>query len=314
MARALQLALDDPLFQKHPKLTVQKGPFFSTLERKGDGITYSVSDGKETVSMPVRWVFGVGSQTFMLEHDQRFYESLMSYYPVIDDLDTTMGDQRVHPETLAGALGRELSAGEVEGCLACHTTGAVSRHELHLESMRPGVTCEHCHSGANDHLQAISHGKLDPLPRKLKSLSPEDLSNFCGECHRSWETVVKGHLFGQVDVRFQPYRLANSKCFDGVDQRMSCVACHDPHREIVRDDATYDVKCLACHSTGAKPSAGLLAAHASKPASEVKVRTCPVAKNGCVNCHMPKIQLPGSHMIFADHDIRVVRPGEPYPN
>jgi Cytochrome c554 and c-prime len=95
---------------------------------------------------------------------------------------------------------------------------------------------------------------------------------------------------------------------------MSCVACHDPHREIVRDDKTYDAKCLACHSTGAKPSAGMQAAQAAEPAREVAMKTCPVSKSDCVSCHMPKVQLPGGHMIFSDHDIRVVRAGEPYPN
>ena len=29
---------------------------------------------------------------------------------------------------------------------------------------------------------------------------------------------------------------------------------------------------------------------------------------------MPKVNLPGGHMAFTDHQIRIVRPGEPYPN
>lgn len=314
MARALQLPSADPLFKTHPKLTLQQAGYSYTIERRGEDVTYSVTDGKETVSLPIKWAFGVGSQTFVLERDGHLYESFVSYYPVIDGLDTTMGDQRVHPETVLQAMGRELSMGEAQGCFGCHTTGAVSGHELHLDALQPGVRCEHCHIGAGDHLQAISQGKLDSVPPKLKQLSPEDLSNFCGQCHRSWETVVKGHLFGKVDVRFQPYRLANSKCFDGVDQRISCVACHDPHQEIVRNEKAYDVKCLACHSTGAKPSAGMLAISAAQPANRVEMKTCPVAKSDCVSCHMPKTQLPGGHMIFADHDIRIVRPGDPYPN
>lgn len=314
MARALQLPARDPLFKTHPKLTVQKGAYLYTIEQRNLQTIYSVSDGRETLSLPIRWAFGVGSQTFVLERDGHLYESFVSYYPVIDGLDTTMGDQRVHPQTLSQAMGRELSNGEAQGCFGCHSTGAVSGRELKLDALKPGVSCEHCHAGADVHLQAISHAKLESVPPKLRRLSAEDLSNFCGQCHRSWETVVKGRLLGQVDVRFQPYRLANSKCFDGVDPRISCLACHDPHQEIVREDASYDAKCLACHSSGAKPSAGMLAANPTKPPNEVVMKTCQVSKSNCISCHMPKTELPGGHMIFTDHEIRIVRAGEPYPN
>jgi hypothetical protein len=29
---------------------------------------------------------------------------------------------------------------------------------------------------------------------------------------------------------------------------------------------------------------------------------------------MPKLELPGTHTRFSDHQIRIVRSGEPYPN
>jgi Zn finger protein HypA/HybF involved in hydrogenase expression len=317
MARALQVPMEDSLFKKHPKLAVRLGGYSYAVERQSGSVMYSVSDGTNTMSAPIRWAFGVGSQTFVVERDGKLYESLVSYYPVIDGLDTTMGDDRVRPASLLQAMGREVSSQEAQGCFECHSTGAVSNHQLQLETMKPGVRCEHCHVGASQHLEAISHNKLDSVPPKLQRLSPEDLSNFCGQCHRSWETVVKGHLFGPVNVRFQPYRLATSKCFDGVDGRMSCVACHNPHEEIVRDEKSYDPKCLACHSAAAKLSVGMLAAYTaghSGGTGEVKMKTCPVSKSDCVSCHMPKMKLPGGHMIFADHDIRVVHAGEPYPN
>jgi Cytochrome c554 and c-prime len=314
MARAIQKPEADPLFDKHPKLTFQRGSYSYAIEARGSQVVYSVTDGRETISLPLHYAFGVGSQTFVLERDGRLFESFVSYYPAIDRLDVTMGDQGIEPKTLLEAMGRDVTATEATPCFGCHATGAVVNKQLNLATMVPGVKCEHCHIGAQDHFQAIAHGKLESVPPKLKRLSPEDLSNFCGECHRTWETVIRNKWQGEMNVRFQPYRLANSKCFDGVDARMSCIACHDPHQEIVRDDSTYDVKCLACHSAGAKPSAGMLAAHAEQPANQVKMKTCPVAQSKCVSCHMPKTELPGGHMIFADHDIRVVRPGDPYPN
>jgi CxxC motif-containing protein (DUF1111 family) len=106
-----------------------------------------------------------------------------------------------------------------------------------------------------------------------------------------------------MNVRFQPYRLTNSKCYEGTDPRISCVACHDPHQDVVREDSTYDPKCLACHAA---------ASHAAS--SAVSAKSCPVAKENCVSCHMPKVTLPNGHMTFTDHEIRVVRPGDGYPN
>ncbi len=297
MGRALLLPHADPLWLKHPKLEVQKGPYSYTLAAQDGQATYSVTDGKDTLSVPVRWVFGEASQTFVIERDGKFYESLVSYYPLIDGLDTTMGDQRLHPETLLQAMGRELSTPELHACVGCHATGTEAGHHFELTNMQPGVQCEHCHAGAEKHFVDIARGNLSSMPPRLKQLSAEQISNFCGQCHRSWETVVRDGLQGEINVRFQPYRLANSKCFDGSDPRISCIACHDPHQNLAHEETSYDAKCLACHGTSA-----------------ARPKPCPIAKSGCVSCHMPKISLPGGHQVFTDHDIRIEHANEPYPN
>ena len=92
--------------------------------------------------------------------------------------------------------------------------------------------------------------------------------------------------------------MTSSKCYSATDERIRCVACYDPHREVVREAAFYDAKCLACHGRAA-----------TKP-----LKACPVAKKDCVTCHMPKIELPGSDNLFSDHQIRIAREHEPYPN
>jgi hypothetical protein len=33
-----------------------------------------------------------------------------------------------------------------------------------------------------------------------------------------------------------------------------------------------------------------------------------------VSCHMPKVKLPNGLMTFTDHEIRIVKPGAPFPN
>ncbi len=311
MAHALiPSAAANPLFKTHPKMSVQKGAYTYTIETRDGQTTYSVTDGKETISAPVHWIFGANSQTYVLERNGYYYESLVSYWKTIDALDTTVGDQAIQPKNVARSVRPSVGYIGNHVCFGCHSSNSVSQHKMHLETLVPGITCAHCHAGAEEHLQAISQSKLTSVPPKIKQWSPEEISAFCGQCHRTWETVVRNHWTGPMNVRFQPYRLELSKCFDGIDKRMSCISCHDPHQEVVRDDKTYDSKCLACHSAGAKLSAGMVAAHPGATAMKV----CPVSTTDCVSCHMPKRELPGGHGFFTDHDIRIARANDPYPH
>ena len=74
------------------------------------------------------------------------------------------------------------------------------------------------------------------------------MSDFCGQCHRTWAQIAINGPRGILNVRFQPYRLANSKCYDAADRRIRCTACHDPHRDVETSAAAYDAKCARCHS------------------------------------------------------------------
>jgi Zn finger protein HypA/HybF involved in hydrogenase expression len=310
MGQALRFAFDDPLFKTHPKLTVQKGRFSYSIDTQNGKTTYTVSDAENSISAPVKWAFGDQSQTYVLERDGRFYESLVSYFKSLDGLDTTIGDEVIKPNTLQQAFGRPLANSEVTSCFGCHSTGSVANHQLHLESIHPGLSCEHCHAGAEKHLQGFLDGHPTYKPPDLKKLSPEQISTFCGQCHRTWQTVVRNKWLGPINVRFDPYRLALSKCFDGSDPRLSCIACHDPHKEVDTNDKDYDRKCLTCHSSGAKLSLGMIKAHPHATSMPV----CPVSKTNCVSCHMPKVPLPGGHQLYTDHFIRIVQKGAPYPD
>lgn len=72
----------------------------------------------------------------------------------------------------------------------------------------------------------------------------------------------------------------------------------------MRDAAAYDSKCLACH----------VPQQSAKRSQDRRGPACPVSQQSCVTCHMPQVELPGGHARFFDHYIRVVRPGEPYPD
>lgn len=302
MWKAMELPGEDPQLAAHPKLTFHQGSFTYTVETHDGRSTYTVTDGIESITLPIEWNFGESAQTWVVVRDGHFYESLVSYYPAIQGLDITTGDEQLKPQTLEQAVGRELTPMDVKACFGCHSTDAVVAGKLSLDTLKPGVRCNHCHVGSEMHAlaEAVSGGgDLKSAPPALGRLNSEEISNFCGQCHRSWETVVRSRWHGPMTVRFQPYGLANSRCFDGTDPRISCLACHDPHKTIVKDEASYDPKCLACHaaSSSGSPAPG-------------GAKSCPVGNSKCVSCHMPTVPLIHGRMVFHDHQIRVVKPGE----
>ena len=263
MGNAIELPPNQENLKAHPKLTFEKNGYAYTIERKGDLSIYTVRDSAGEVSLPIQYAFGVQRQSFVLQYQSRFYEAMVSYYPELGGLAITFGDEPLQPRNLVEAMGRDITNQEVVECFGCHSTGGVNgQGGLTLDSLKPGVACEHCHTGAAAHMEAIAQGRTAALPAKLGQMGAEDMSNFCGQCHRSWEFIVRAREWGRLNARFQPYRLANSKCFLGDDKRIRCTACHDPHASLSRDEAGYDRACLACH--------------ASKPQ-----KPCPVSRNNC---------------------------------
>jgi len=300
MAHALETIAECGILRAHPLLTFRAGNYSYRIERKGDESLYTVSIGSESLSFPLQYAFGLGfaGQTYVFEHDGKLYESLVSFYKEINGLDITLGDGNVRPANLLEAAGRELSAPEATLCFSCHSTNALSpTKSLNLTAATPGVQCERCHGETGHHLEGLAKGDASLFAMKsIKGMSAEETAHFCGQCHRTWEQIASNGPRGTANVRFQPYRLTNSRCYDPDDKRIACVACHDPHQEIDRLPQHYDGKCQACHD-GGKPAA--------KP--------CPVSSSNCSSCHMPKIELQGGHHKFSDHDIRIVRTNSPYP-
>jgi len=304
MGHALETVEQSTILIEHPELETVQGKYAYRIERKGNQSIYSVTDGTATISVPIRWVVGASfaiGQTYILEKDGEWYESRVSWFRELKGLGPTLGSQDIAPANLADALGRRMSHDDKIRCMACHATNAVAGQELTLQSLKPGVQCAHCHSDLDAHV-AAEEGL--PVPARetrrqsfqLKNTSAEEVSDFCGNCHRTWAEIASQGKPSIANVRFQPYRLTESKCFDPYDKRISCLACHDPHKEVDTVSADYSVKCLACHG-GAKADA----------------RSCPVSKSNCVSCHMPKLELPGAHYKFTDHRIRIVKPEEAYP-
>jgi hypothetical protein len=313
MAHALETVEKSKILIDHPLLTTTVGQYSYRIQRKGTESQYSVTDGTATVTMLIRWAMGASSaigQTFILEKDGELYESRVSWFRELEGLGPTMGSAGSTPTDITAAAGRLMSGDDKRRCFGCHATHAIEGKQLTLDKLTPGVQCAHCHQGIDAHLAAITAGNHAAAPppglHKLIGLSADQASNFCGQCHRTWAEIALQGNPSIANIRFQPYRLTGSKCYDPDDARISCLACHNPHHDFGPQPVNFDPKCLACHG-GAKSAAG-------KPVTpKTGAKACPVAKSNCVSCHMPKLDLPGAHFKFTDHRIRIVKPNEPYP-
>jgi hypothetical protein len=278
MAHAASRAADAEILIKHPMLRFSSGGYSYVIARDGNRIKYSVTGGGKALSADLAWAFGFGSmgQTYLYEYRGALYESQVSFYSAVNGLDLTIGHRNPAQFDLELAGGRRVDKLEGTRCFGCHMTGN-----------SPGVQCERCHEGAQRHASGV--------PASLSHLSNDELSDFCGACHRTWQDVQANGPHDINNVRLQPYRLATSKCYNASagDKRINCVACHNPHESVVKSIAYYDGKCQECHSAQT-------------------AKACKTGQKDCVNCHMPKVDFPGGHFQFTDHRIRIVR-GTAYP-
>jgi len=312
MGMAMEPVASSKVLTENPVMTFRSGPYAYEIKRKDKESLYTVTDGKETITLPIRYAFGQGKagQTYLLQYEGGHYESLVSFYDEVKGLDFTIGAPRTVPESLKKALGRRLSENEVGSCFSCHSTGGFMGGRLNLEKMVPGIRCEGCHGPGGPHIAAIEAGESGAnLIYNPKRLSGDELTqDFCASCHRGNEEFGLLKSMEINNVRFQPYRLFHSKCYSD-DRRISCTGCHNPHQPLKRDDAHYDAKCMTCHL----PKGKLAESKTKAPAQSMSVG-CKVGTKDCASCHMPKVGPPAAHFKFTDHYIRIVKPKEAYPN
>jgi hypothetical protein len=298
MSHAAETVAECRVLRSHPLLQRTLGRYSYKIEREGEQSIYTVSDGARKLVVPIKYALGVGAagQTYIFEKDGQYFESYVSYYAEPDGLDITIGD-KPNPSNLADAAGRPLGVAATAECFSCHATDSVRNDRLVEESFIPGVQCEACHGTTANHVAGIAKGDASlAAMKKLGGMTAQASAEFCGRCHRTWEYVATHGPHGVGNVRFQPYRLTLSKCFDADDRRISCTACHNPHQTVETAAARYDASCQACHAGG-----------------KAGAKVCKVAGSGCSSCHMPKTELPGGHHQFTDHDIRIVAKGV-YPD
>jgi hypothetical protein len=312
MARAAERAADSAVLHGTPILSSQPNmdasPFQTTIRSGDHGSEYTITRGGYAMHGKLLWALGAGlmGQTYIVESGGVLYEGHRTYFSEIKGLDQTPGQFDKSTESMEEAFGHPLAPTDVAACFACHTQQSSLKGQFDPSRAIPGVGCESCHGPGAKHVHAMQNNQIDEGLRAIftpSSLSPVEQNDFCGACHRAPLDVAAIKAYLPINVRFQPYRLARSRCWSKPDARLTCVACHDPHEEVRHDAGSYDAKCLACHRS---PEAEQVNANATLPA-------CKVASRQCTSCHMPKYRVPSMHGSFTDHDIRIVRAGEKFP-
>jgi Cytochrome c554 and c-prime len=299
MARTLTAAATSETLGAHSRLSTTAGRYTFSIATTAEQSTYDVTDGTEAVSAPLKWAFGAGKvgQSFLFERDGVVREARVSYYEGAGTLDVTPGRAVDSPRTVTEAMGRVVGGAELRRCFGCHSTASAVRGSFEPDAALPGIACEACHGPGLRHAAAMRERRIVEGQGAILNparLEPADSVDFCGACHATfWDVKLAGEK-GIAAMRSQPYRLLSSKCWSGGDRRITCIACHNPHRPLVRDAGSYDTRCLACHA-------------ASGAVSASKAAACKVGSTQCVTCHMPKYEVREMHHAFTDHLIRVVR-------
>jgi hypothetical protein len=314
MADAAWRASDTEVLRSNPTIALSTPPFQTVITNDRAVSNYAVTRGRDSMSGQILWSMGDGviGETFILQSGGSLFESQLTYYSSIRGLDTTPGHPTGAPKDLEHAFGERQSTETSQRCFACHTTASSVRRHFDPAGATPGVTCEACHGPGALHVKAMQAKQFQKGQDAILDpglFEPVKLVDFCGACHRAPLDVAAEKDYLPINIRFQPYRLSKSRCWSQPDPRISCIACHNPHELLVRDINFYDDKCLACHAAktaNASPSSQAQLSTRKSPA-------CPVGTRQCVSCHMPNYKVPQMHASFTDHDIRVVRPGAPYP-
>ena len=302
MARTSRPAAESPVLLARPRLRFHLGRHTYSIDSDAGQSVYTVTDGAQTMSATLAWAFGAGNvgQTYIFDREGTLHESRVSYYDAVQRLDFTPNRQIDEPRDVIEAMARPMDDAEARRCFGCHTTASTTRSGFDTARLIPGVTCEACHGPGRRHVAAMEGG--DRRESRGTILNPSDFDaadsvDFCGACHATFWDVRLANERGLAALRSQPFRLQSSACWGEGDDRLTCVACHDPHRPLVRDSTAYDRNCLSCHVASGSSTT------ASRPG-----RACPTGKAACAGCHMPKYDVPGMHFRFTDHLIRVVGP------
>jgi tetratricopeptide (TPR) repeat protein len=274
-----------------------------SVKRDGDRLRVETTVEGKTSRATIDYAVGSGHRGYTFigrDDDGRLCELRLTRYGNGPVWDLTTG-QDPKPSAVKELLGRTISEDEFRRCISCHTTRPVrSAGRTEPDPVDRSIGCERCHGPGGNHLQAVAMKFSDLAIARPGLAKNAQVINLCGSCHGPPTQTVQANDPGAV--RFQASAIVKSRCYTESAGGISCLTCHDPHRDAETKPAFYEAKCLGCHDAGL-------------PTSEADRRViCPVGpKTGCLDCHMPTVKGVVAHTTFTDHQIRVNK-AEPRPS
>ena len=293
-------ALQKPV--RWPEGELSGTPHPPQYRRRSDGVYLEgVTREGETVMARVDAVFGSGlhAMTPMTgEPGRQSRELRVTYSHVYDSWIMTPGSFR-HSDPIGYVRPPE----ETDNCFFCHTTriawDTAQDDDLLTSQSQFGVHCERCHGPGSAHIDAVVAGEEGQKILNPGKFRADKQVEFCGQCHRrSADVEPLAALQREVKIsRHAGLSHMLSKCFrlSPPEEALSCLDCHNPHRNVDPDRDQYNTPCLRCHTA---------------PETDHK-STAVIATSDCVSCHMPVQESAFEGMDFTDHWIRI--PGTPAP-
>jgi hypothetical protein len=261
---------------------------------------------------------GVNGTSYVVRRDGYLFEAPLSYYRRAASWQLSPGYEHGN-----AGFNRLIAT----ACIACHSgrpLPVAGRDGLYADPAfaETAIGCENCHGPGAHHIRQPGRTTI-VNPARLSERLADDI---CMNCHEAGDTRV--YQSGKTGADFRPgsplaetvaifkipptrsggpqsdllehnFSMLLSRCYQGSNGRLRCTTCHDPHATPENRAASYERKCLGCHTLASCKQTA--AARAHEPA-------------GCIGCHMPRADIGFiSHSALTNHRI-IARPGEPLPD